>query len=119
MANPMFPWALQPLSECDPDVLGLIEKEKNRQWRGLELIASEVLPNPFSKRLSLTCPKGQGPLVVVGWVGWAPAGDPSYPPQISSLSCTVCGRALACGFRSAAMWLECLPGGDQKSDISL
>jgi len=47
MANPMFPWALQPLSECDPDVLALIEKEKNRQWRGLELIASEVPPNPF------------------------------------------------------------------------
>ena len=47
MANPMFPWALQPLAECDPDVLALIEKEKNRQWRGLELIASEVPPDPL------------------------------------------------------------------------
>jgi pyruvate/2-oxoglutarate/acetoin dehydrogenase E1 component len=38
----MFPWSNQPLAECDPDVADLIEREKNRQWRGLELIASEV-----------------------------------------------------------------------------
>jgi len=41
MANPLFPWGNMPLVECDPDVADLIEKEKNRQWRGLELIASE------------------------------------------------------------------------------
>jgi glycine/serine hydroxymethyltransferase len=40
--NPMFPWGLMPLEECDPEVSDLVEKEKNRQWRGLELIASEV-----------------------------------------------------------------------------
>ena len=40
--GPMFPWSNQPLAECDPDVADLIEREKNRQWRGLELIASEV-----------------------------------------------------------------------------
>nr|CAG4718762.1 unnamed protein product [Naegleria fowleri] len=30
-----------PLSEADPELFELIEKEKNRQWKGLELIASE------------------------------------------------------------------------------
>lgn len=39
--NPMFPWGLMPLAEADPEVADLVEKEKNRQWRGLELIASE------------------------------------------------------------------------------
>ena len=33
---------LTPLSEADPVMYDLIEREKNRQWRGLELIASEV-----------------------------------------------------------------------------
>jgi glycine hydroxymethyltransferase len=37
----MFPWGNMPLAECDPEVADLCEKEKNRQWRGLELIASE------------------------------------------------------------------------------
>jgi len=37
----MFPWGNKSLAETDPDVLDLIEREKNRQWRGLELIASE------------------------------------------------------------------------------
>eukprot|EP00518_Triparma_eleuthera_P004284 CAMPEP_0182461686 /NCGR_PEP_ID=MMETSP1319-20130603/6187_1 /TAXON_ID=172717 /ORGANISM="Bolidomonas pacifica, Strain RCC208" /LENGTH=472 /DNA_ID=CAMNT_0024661005 /DNA_START=13 /DNA_END=1431 /DNA_ORIENTATION=- len=32
---------LVPLSEHDPELYDLIEREKNRQWRGLELIASE------------------------------------------------------------------------------
>lgn len=32
---------LTPLEKEDPEVYDLIEKEKNRQWRGLELIASE------------------------------------------------------------------------------
>eukprot|EP00741_Cyanophora_paradoxa_P009439 tig00000144_g9143.t1 len=31
----------RPLREVDPDVFDIIEKEKNRQWKGLELIASE------------------------------------------------------------------------------
>jgi len=37
----MFPWGNIPLEQCDPTVYELVEKEKNRQWRGLELIASE------------------------------------------------------------------------------
>eukprot|EP00124_Ichthyophonus_hoferi_P003438 Ihof_evm4s297 gene=Ihof_evmTU4s297 len=32
---------LTSLKEEDPEIFDLIEKEKNRQWRGLELIASE------------------------------------------------------------------------------
>jgi len=32
---------LTPLSEADPDLYDLIEKEKARQWSGIELIASE------------------------------------------------------------------------------
>jgi len=39
--NPMFPFGNIPLVEADPEVAELVEKEKNRQWRGLELIASE------------------------------------------------------------------------------
>jgi len=31
------------LEEHDPDLFDLIEKEKHRQWSGLELIASENL----------------------------------------------------------------------------
>lgn len=38
------PWGNMSLEECDPLVADLVEKEKNRQWRGLELIASEVRP---------------------------------------------------------------------------
>lgn len=37
----MFPFGNLPLAEADPVVADLVEKEKNRQWRGLELIASE------------------------------------------------------------------------------
>jgi hypothetical protein len=40
--NPMFPFGNIPLVEADPEVAELVELEKNRQWRGLELIASEV-----------------------------------------------------------------------------
>eukprot|EP00286_Rhodomonas_abbreviata_P001856 CAMPEP_0181291240 /NCGR_PEP_ID=MMETSP1101-20121128/1861_1 /TAXON_ID=46948 /ORGANISM="Rhodomonas abbreviata, Strain Caron Lab Isolate" /LENGTH=467 /DNA_ID=CAMNT_0023395617 /DNA_START=8 /DNA_END=1411 /DNA_ORIENTATION=- len=40
-ANAMFPYGLTPLDEADPEVADLVEREKNRQWRGLELIASE------------------------------------------------------------------------------
>ena len=36
-------WTLQePLSEDDPEIMALIKREKVRQRRGLELIASEV-----------------------------------------------------------------------------
>jgi glycine/serine hydroxymethyltransferase len=38
----MFPWGNMTLADCDPTVYELVEREKNRQWRGLELIASEV-----------------------------------------------------------------------------
>jgi glycine hydroxymethyltransferase len=31
----------QPLSEVDPEMMDIVEKEKNRQWKGLELIPSE------------------------------------------------------------------------------
>jgi glycine hydroxymethyltransferase len=33
----------QTLEEHDPDLFDLIEREKHRQWSGLELIASENL----------------------------------------------------------------------------
>ena len=32
----------ETLEQDDPDVMGLLHKEKDRQLRGLELIASEV-----------------------------------------------------------------------------
>eukprot|EP01134_Creolimax_fragrantissima_P002645 CFRG2645T1 len=38
LADPMLS---RSLNDEDPEVYDLIEKEKNRQWRGLELIASE------------------------------------------------------------------------------
>ena len=31
-----------PLAEHDPELFDLIEKEKNRSWKSLEMIASEV-----------------------------------------------------------------------------
>ncbi|RID51606.1 hypothetical protein BRARA_H02257 [Brassica rapa] len=34
-------WGNEPLSEADPDLHELMEKEKQRQFRGIELIASE------------------------------------------------------------------------------
>ncbi|XP_058087136.1 serine hydroxymethyltransferase 7-like [Magnolia sinica] len=34
-------WANQPLSATDPDIYEIMEKEKQRQFRGIELIASE------------------------------------------------------------------------------
>ena len=34
-------WGLTPLKEVDPEIHGLIEKEKVRQFKGIELIASE------------------------------------------------------------------------------
>jgi glycine hydroxymethyltransferase len=33
----------QPLSVADPEIAELIEKERERQFEGLELIASEVI----------------------------------------------------------------------------
>ena len=36
-------WSLQdPLNKDDPEIMALIKKEKERQVKGLELIASEV-----------------------------------------------------------------------------
>eukprot|EP00208_Stichococcus_sp_RCC1054_P007337 CAMPEP_0206144408 /NCGR_PEP_ID=MMETSP1473-20131121/24031_1 /ASSEMBLY_ACC=CAM_ASM_001109 /TAXON_ID=1461547 /ORGANISM="Stichococcus sp, Strain RCC1054" /LENGTH=490 /DNA_ID=CAMNT_0053540227 /DNA_START=102 /DNA_END=1574 /DNA_ORIENTATION=- len=37
----VFPEALSPLLECDPEVASIIKDEKARQWKGIELIASE------------------------------------------------------------------------------
>jgi len=37
-----------PLSEVDPEVQNIIDKETWRQYSGLELIASEVRPPPLS-----------------------------------------------------------------------
>eukprot|EP00884_Botryococcus_braunii_P011887 jgi/Botrbrau1/2069/Bobra.0047s0034.1 len=37
----IFPEALKTLKEADPEVFGIIEDEKARQWKGIELIASE------------------------------------------------------------------------------
>ncbi|XP_020532155.1 serine hydroxymethyltransferase 7 isoform X2 [Amborella trichopoda] len=34
-------WGKQPLATIDPDLWALMEKEKQRQWKGIELIASE------------------------------------------------------------------------------
>ncbi|KAH9307572.1 hypothetical protein KI387_035483 [Taxus chinensis] len=34
-------WGNQPLSVADPDLWDIMEKEKQRQWKGIELIASE------------------------------------------------------------------------------
>ena len=42
MSNPMFTCGNVSLADSDPEVADLIEREKNRQWRGIELIASEV-----------------------------------------------------------------------------
>mgnify|MGYP000361132571 CR=1 FL=1 len=37
----------QTLQQADAEIHALIQKEKDRQFRGLELIASEVRPFPF------------------------------------------------------------------------
>jgi hypothetical protein len=49
----MFPWGniMMPITETDPEIADLIEKEKKRQFRGLGLIASEVRPVLFLQRL--------------------------------------------------------------------
>jgi glycine hydroxymethyltransferase len=39
--NAVRAWGNQPLSEADPDVFAIMEKEKQRQYKGIELIASE------------------------------------------------------------------------------
>ncbi|KAG2488048.1 hypothetical protein HYH03_013353 [Edaphochlamys debaryana] len=39
--NAVFPEAHTPLATADPEVFALIEDEKARQWKGIELIASE------------------------------------------------------------------------------
>ena len=35
----------EPLVVCDPEIANLIELERERQFDGLELIASEVITN--------------------------------------------------------------------------
>jgi glycine hydroxymethyltransferase len=37
----VFPEALKSLREADPEIYSIIEDEKERQWKGIELIASE------------------------------------------------------------------------------
>ncbi|KAJ7514931.1 hypothetical protein O6H91_23G066000 [Diphasiastrum complanatum] len=34
-------WGNQPLSVVDPDIWDIMEREKHRQWKGIELVASE------------------------------------------------------------------------------
>nr|XP_024374345.1 serine hydroxymethyltransferase 4-like isoform X2 [Physcomitrium patens] len=34
-------WGNRPLAEVDPDLWKIMEKEKSRQWKGIELVASE------------------------------------------------------------------------------
>lgn len=41
LSNPAVTTGNVPLRDQDPVVFDLVEREKNRQWRGLELIASE------------------------------------------------------------------------------
>ena len=42
--NTVTDWTgMESLQQDDPDVLGIIKKEKDRQKRSLELIASEVV----------------------------------------------------------------------------
>lgn len=38
----------EPLAVCDPEIANLIELERERQFDGLELIASEVIILCFS-----------------------------------------------------------------------
>jgi glycine hydroxymethyltransferase len=37
----VFPEALKSLQEADPEIFSLVQDEKVRQWKGIELIASE------------------------------------------------------------------------------
>ncbi|EIE24649.1 serine hydroxymethyltransferase 2 [Coccomyxa subellipsoidea C-169] len=37
----VFPEGLTPLAQADPEVFGIIKDEEERQWKGIELIASE------------------------------------------------------------------------------
>lgn len=37
----------EPLAVCDPEIANLIELERERQYDGLELIASEVIIRLF------------------------------------------------------------------------
>ncbi|GBG85768.1 hypothetical protein CBR_g40496 [Chara braunii] len=41
VSKPLTKWGNCSLGEGDPEIFDLIEKEKNRQWKGVELIASE------------------------------------------------------------------------------
>jgi glycine hydroxymethyltransferase len=46
------PSGLKPLSEADPELFDLIEKEKSRQWHSLELIASENFTSKGKRKCS-------------------------------------------------------------------
>lgn len=40
---PSAPYSAQPsLEQADPEIYDLLQREQTRQWKGLELIASEV-----------------------------------------------------------------------------
>jgi len=47
----MIPSQSQSLAEWDPEIFNIIEEEKKRQWKGIELIASEN----FTSRAVLEC----------------------------------------------------------------
>ena len=44
----------EPLSVCDPEIANLIELERERQFDGLELIASEVIKFKFISIIKLS-----------------------------------------------------------------
>lgn len=65
-AHPVQPGNVA-LEEHDPELFDIIEREKNRQWKSLELIASEVgipwadaalttVPSTFAGRISRAVP---------------------------------------------------------------
>ncbi|KJE91413.1 glycine hydroxymethyltransferase [Capsaspora owczarzaki ATCC 30864] len=51
----MDPMLLTPLQQYDPEIFDLIEKEKHRQWRGLELIASENFTSQAVMEANASC----------------------------------------------------------------
>ena len=54
------PTGLEPLSEVDPELYDLIEKEKTRQWHSLELIASENFTSRGGSRCKNGAPSQRG-----------------------------------------------------------
>ena len=76
-----------PLAVHDPEIDDIIEHEKNRQWKGLELIASEVMP------LVTSHPSCRGELI------------PRTPPRPRTNCPPACARAQ--NFTSRAVY-DCL-----------